>query len=370
MIENISAEEALKKLKEGNARYIETNAYGGDVSSDKRAYNAINGQKPYAIVVACSDSRVIPEAIFSCGVGDIFVIRVAGNVIGDMELGSIEYAAGHLGVKLCVILGHTHCGAVGAAMGGDVHGKTALIAKEISSAIGCEKDEKTASMLNVVRQAKRLRRAMSWITVAEAVYDIESGAVEWNDGGERNSIGALSAAHVMRDRIETERLVLRKATMEDAEEMFNNWASDPEVTKWLTWDAHKSVEVTKTIIARWIDDYDDPKTVRYVITKKDTGEAMGSIDIVYFYNGIPEVGDCIGKKYWNQGYMTEACKAFLQELKRLGYDKARIRAHIDNIGSNRVIEKCGGEYFATVWDWVERLGAYQCNEYYIDLTKI
>ena len=73
--------------------------------------SAAEGQKPYAIVISCSDSRVIPEAIFSAGIGDLFVIRVVGNVLDNHQLGSIEYAAEHLGVKLIVMLGHTGCGA-------------------------------------------------------------------------------------------------------------------------------------------------------------------------------------------------------------------------------------------------------------------
>ena len=89
----ISAEEALQKLKQGNETYLTAKANPGNVSPEIRKDTCDNGQHPYAIVVTCSDSRVIPESIFSAGIGELFTIRVAGNVIHDFELGSVEYAA-------------------------------------------------------------------------------------------------------------------------------------------------------------------------------------------------------------------------------------------------------------------------------------
>ena len=104
--------EPIEKLNSGNRHYL--------LTSDKSLLEdtAKNGQHPYAIVICCSDSRVIPEQIFSASVGDLFVIRVAGNVLDNHQLGSIEYAAAHLGCGLIVMLGHTHCGAVDAALSG------------------------------------------------------------------------------------------------------------------------------------------------------------------------------------------------------------------------------------------------------------
>lgn len=98
----------------------------------------------YAIVLACSDSRVIPEAIFSAGIGDLFVIRVAGNVVDKHQLGSIEYAEDHLGCNLVVVLGHTGCGAVDAAMHHEPYGTVKFITDEIADAIGDETDEAAA----------------------------------------------------------------------------------------------------------------------------------------------------------------------------------------------------------------------------------
>ena len=102
--EAVSAAEALERLKTGNKAYITAERGIGDISADRRADTLENGQRPYAAIVSCSDSRVIPESIFGAGIGDLFVIRVAGNVIDSHQLGSIEYAAEHLGIKLIVTI--------------------------------------------------------------------------------------------------------------------------------------------------------------------------------------------------------------------------------------------------------------------------
>ena len=103
--ENLSAAEALQKLKEGNQRYLTAETNPGDVSPKIRKFTRENGQSPYAIVITCSDSRVIPESIFSAGIGELFVIRVAGNVMDKHQLGSVEYAADHLGTNLVSCIG-------------------------------------------------------------------------------------------------------------------------------------------------------------------------------------------------------------------------------------------------------------------------
>ena len=100
----MTADEAIEKLKSGNMRYLLMNSNSGNVSAALRKFTYEHGQHPHAIIVTCSDSRVIPETIFSAGLGELFVIRVAGNVIDDHQLGSIEYAASQqqsLRVKYC-----------------------------------------------------------------------------------------------------------------------------------------------------------------------------------------------------------------------------------------------------------------------------
>lgn len=139
----------------------------------------------------------------------------------------------------------------------------------------------------------------------------------------------------------TERLKLRKLRKDDAEPMFRNWGSDPEVAKYSTWIAHENVEVTKKLIDMWLEEEKDGKIVRFVITLKDNDEPIGSIDTANFHDGLPEIGYCLSRKHWGKGYMTEACKAFVEYLFELGYPKILIRADVKNIGSLKVIEKCG-----------------------------
>ncbi len=185
--QNVSATEAIEKLKKGNQRYLEAVTNPGDISPQIRQQTCDEGQVPYAIVVTCSDSRVIPESIFTAGIGELFVIRVAGNVIDNHQLGSIEYAADHLGTRLVVILGHTHCGAVGAAMGPETDGYVKTITDVIREAIGGEKDEYRACCLNVEKSVKMVKEGLNVpetgdensLKVCGAVYHIDNGSVEF-----------------------------------------------------------------------------------------------------------------------------------------------------------------------------------------------
>ncbi len=170
---------AREKLKEGNRLYLAE----GDGALRERT--AREGQTPYAIVVCCSDSRVIPEKIFHADIGDLFVIRVAGNVLDRHQLGSIEYAAEHLHCPLVLMLGHTGCGAVAAALSGHAEGYVSLITDDIRRAIGMETDPLKACRANVLHGAETIREAfrdhpaLKPPEIACAVYDVASGAVEW-----------------------------------------------------------------------------------------------------------------------------------------------------------------------------------------------
>jgi carbonic anhydrase len=108
-------EKILEELLEGNRRFFEGNRIHPHESAERRREVA-GGQHPAAVLLTCSDSRVPPEILFDRGLGDLFVVRTAGNVVDDSVLGSIEYAVVHLGVRLIVVLGHSNCGAVGAAL--------------------------------------------------------------------------------------------------------------------------------------------------------------------------------------------------------------------------------------------------------------
>lgn len=182
-----SADTALEKLKEGNKKFVEGTHASMEISRLLRRHFKENGQHPYAIIISCSDSRVVPEAIFSAGIGDLFVIRVAGNVIDSHQLGSIEYAAEHLGTGLVVVLGHTDCGAVGAVLSGHGGGYIGYIAKDIAEAIGEEKDPYRATCLNVEHCCRVIESSLQirkdeeeyGLRVMGAVYDIESGEVSF-----------------------------------------------------------------------------------------------------------------------------------------------------------------------------------------------
>lgn len=182
----ITAKEAKQRLIEGNKLYIKAKNNIGNISPEIRKKTATEGQTPYAIILACSDSRQIPEAIFTAGIGDLFVIRVAGNVVDAHQLGSIEYAADHLGCKLVVVLGHTHCGAVEAAICHDPDGHIKYITDEIGRAIGDETDEFIASKLNVQHSVKIIEENTDMklleekgLEVVGAMYHIDSGEVEF-----------------------------------------------------------------------------------------------------------------------------------------------------------------------------------------------
>ena len=177
------AEEALQLLKEGNARFV-----SGKLSR-KNNYPKIRvaltgSQQPFAIVLCCSDSRVAPEIYFDMKLGDIFVIRNAGNVVDDVVLGSIEYGTEHLGSPLVVVVGHTSCGAVTAAVQGTKGTKSiGSIIKKIRPSIGRSKKvndvakKNAKAMAKLIREDEVIRRCRT--KVAAAVYDITTGEVSW-----------------------------------------------------------------------------------------------------------------------------------------------------------------------------------------------
>ncbi len=108
----ISAVDALERLREGNRRFVSGESANDVATSHLQRPDMASGQNPFAIVLACSDSRVPTELIFDQGIGDLFVIRVAGNIVAPSQIGSIEYAATQFGTRLVVVLGHSNCGAV------------------------------------------------------------------------------------------------------------------------------------------------------------------------------------------------------------------------------------------------------------------
>lgn len=175
-----TAEDAERMLIEGNRKYVSERAASIDASEEVLKASR-NGQKPYAVIIACSDSRVIPEAIFSAGIGDLFVIRAAGNVIDSHQLGSVEYAVKHLGTPLIVVLGHDHCGAVDSALHHQNGGYIKLLTDEILKAAGGEKDENKVCRLNTEHSCRVIEGGLKiqGLKVIGAIYHLETGEVEF-----------------------------------------------------------------------------------------------------------------------------------------------------------------------------------------------
>lgn len=176
---------AMHRLVTGNHIYIHSSHNPADISQRRRIETAQHGQAPYAAILTCSDSRVPPEHIFSAGIGDLFVVRTAGNVVGDFEIGSIEYAVEHLHVPVLVIMGHTHCGAVAAALEGHAHGYIESVVYEIQLGLNGAITESEAVYNNVLHSKQRVLQSDTVARMMEtgelmvicAIYDIETGYV-------------------------------------------------------------------------------------------------------------------------------------------------------------------------------------------------
>lgn len=144
--------------------------------------------------------------------------------------------------------------------------------------------------------------------------------------------------------IETDRLILRRFTLNDAEDMYNNWASDNEVTRFLTWPTHTNIDVTKFVLNDWIPRYEDGGYFNWAMEYKETGQVIGNISVVRLNENTEaaDMGYCMSKAYWGQGLMPEALKAVMDYLFDV-VDLNRIAAchDLNNPKSGRVMEKVG-----------------------------
>lgn len=204
---SVSPDEALKKLMDGNKRFVDGQLTLAQRSTSESRKNLATSQKPSAIILTCSDSRVPPELLFDQGLGEIFVVRVAGNIPDPVILGSIEYAAEHLGSSLIVVLGHERCGAVKATVDskGKGHGNIGAIVKTISPALkvaikgctACKDDRKCADTkkaefvecvidanvrlvaANLTKKSKVLKHLAEQkkIRIVAGKYDLDDGKV-------------------------------------------------------------------------------------------------------------------------------------------------------------------------------------------------
>lgn len=193
-----TSEEALQVLKEGNARFAAGKARIFHADQARRAETA-GGQAPFATVLACSDSRVPVELLFNQGIGDLFIVRVAGNVADTDEIGSLEYGVGHLKTPLLVVLGHTRCGAVTAvAQGASLHGSIPPLVDNILPALKKAREEKPGAqgdaliaiairknilqaLQDIITRSDEVRGLLrrGTLKVIGALYDIETGSVLW-----------------------------------------------------------------------------------------------------------------------------------------------------------------------------------------------
>lgn len=189
----VGADEALKRLMDGNQRFVTGHRIPRGDDAKRRAELA-NTQKPFAIVVCCSDSRVGPEVVCDQDLGDVFVIRTAGEVIDDVALGSIEYGVEHLGTRLILVLGHKRCGAVTAAVanGEAPPGHIAALVQAIRPAVDETRGQPGDAVDNAVRANVRdivgqlrtnepiLAESVhaGKVTIVGARYDLDTGRVE------------------------------------------------------------------------------------------------------------------------------------------------------------------------------------------------
>ena len=190
---SVAPDVALARLKAGNARFVAHEVSAGKPTAARRAETS-QAQDPFAIVVGCSDSRTAPELVFDQNVGDLFVVRTAGNLVDDIGLGSIEYAVEHLGTRLIVVLGHERCGAVSAAMASaTAPGHVNALVRDIQPAVEAAKSEKGNPLANAVKanarlMAEKIRKEAelgehrSEVRIVTGYYDLDTGAVEFDEG--------------------------------------------------------------------------------------------------------------------------------------------------------------------------------------------
>ena len=195
----VTPDQALTALKDGNARFVDAKTSAPRRDAARRAETVKNGQHPVATLIACSDSREPVEIIFDQGIGDLFVVRVAGNVANTDEIGSAEYGTSHLGAPLLIVLGHTECGAVTAvATHAEVHGSIPALVAPIQPAVDKAQKEHPdlkgkelvpaaieanvfQSIEDLLKHSEMTRKLVAGnkLRIEGAVYDLSTGSVKW-----------------------------------------------------------------------------------------------------------------------------------------------------------------------------------------------
>jgi carbonic anhydrase len=207
----ISASEALDLLREGNRRFVMNQSRAGSSSHQERRLSLVSGQEPFAIVLGCSDSRVPAELVFDQGFGDLFVIRVAGNIVAPSQVGSVEFAAAKFGTRLVVVIGHSQCGAITATLD-ELLGRSTTESRNLRSIVDRVRPSvetvlagrdprdydaliRDAVRANVRASANHLRHGSELLErlvredgllVVGAEYSLDTGVVTFFDGVEKN----------------------------------------------------------------------------------------------------------------------------------------------------------------------------------------
>jgi len=188
---SVPPDAALAKLTEGNRRFADSKVSTGKPTAARRAETA-QTQHPFAIIVGCADSRTSPEIVFDQNLGDLFVVRTAGNLVDDYALGTIEYGVEHLGARLVVVLGHQSCGAVKAALESEsAPGHINALVRDIQPAVKAVKNKQgdplaNAAHENALEVAEKIRKNVevgelsSQIRVVSGYYNLDTGKVEWD----------------------------------------------------------------------------------------------------------------------------------------------------------------------------------------------
>ncbi|OOZ14496.1 carbonic anhydrase [Solemya velum gill symbiont] len=200
----ISAQQALQRLQEGNRRFVSGTGHGEELFDINRRDQLVSGQEPFAIILGCSDSRVPAEIVFDQGLGDLFVIRVAGNIVAPSQVGSVEFAAEQFKTPLVVVMGHTHCGAIRATID-ELHRPVGERSKNIQAIVDRirpsieslvstplwedqEEFVKHATRANVRASVNQLRHGSALLeklteeqglVITGAEYDIQSGEIDF-----------------------------------------------------------------------------------------------------------------------------------------------------------------------------------------------
>lgn len=184
----LSAKEALTRLKDGNQRYMDGGQDSQALIDQSRRQATVSSQEPFAIILGCSDSRVPAELVFDQGVGDLFVIRVAGNVVAPSQIGSVEFAAAQFGTPLVVVLGHSHCGAISATLN-ELQQPTDLRSRNLQSIVN------------------RIRPAIQGLLETELRHDPEALVSQAVKANVRASVNQLcNGSEILEELIRADRL--------------------------------------------------------------------------------------------------------------------------------------------------------------------